>query len=106
MRVVGVSPARTAGRTLRLFELPKPHAGPGKVRIGFDPAYVPGMDVTGIIDEIGPDTVTNLALGDRVKPIVLPRGSHDSTATVSCCRPHPWRISRQGRRSSKPPHCR
>lgn len=101
MRVVGVTPDAYGGpEALRLFELPERHAGPGKVRIavhaaavnptdtvvrsglgherqqGAEPPYVPGMDVAGTIDEIGPDTETDLAVGDRVMAIVMPRGSH------------------------------
>ncbi|MGF7234232.1 MAG: NADP-dependent oxidoreductase [Frankia sp.] len=101
MRVVGVTPDAYGGpEALRLFELPESHAGPGRVRIavhaaavnptdtvvrsgagherqqGAEPPYVPGMDVAGIIDEIGPDTGTDLAVGDWVMAIVMPRGSH------------------------------
>jgi NADPH2:quinone reductase len=101
MRVVGVTPDAYGGpEALRLFELPEPHAGPGTVRIavhaaavnptdavlrsglgherqrGAEPPYVPGMDVAGVVDEIGPDTDTGLAVGDRVMAIVMPRGNH------------------------------
>ncbi|MFF3372243.1 NADP-dependent oxidoreductase [Streptomyces sp. NPDC002680] len=101
MRVVGVTPDAYGGpEALRLFELPDRHAGPGKVRIavhaaavnptdsvvrsglghdrqrGTEPPFVPGMDVAGVIDEIGPDATTDLAVGDRVMAIVMPRGSH------------------------------
>ncbi|WP_035752984.1 NADP-dependent oxidoreductase [Parafrankia discariae] len=101
MRVVGVTPDAYGGpEALRLFELPDRHAGPGKIRIavhaaavnptdtvvrsglaherqqGVDPPYVPGMDVAGVIDEIGPDTGTGLAVGESVMAIVMPRGSH------------------------------
>lgn len=76
----------------------EPHSGAGKVRIrvhaatvnpadvllrigDFDdalrtgtltPPYRPGMEVAGIIDEIGPDTPTDLHIGDRVMAIVIP----------------------------------
>jgi NADPH:quinone reductase-like Zn-dependent oxidoreductase len=40
------------------------------------PPYVPGMDVAGIVDEIGPDTVTNLRVGDAVMAMVVNFGSH------------------------------
>ncbi|WP_063045162.1 quinone oxidoreductase family protein [Nocardia pseudovaccinii] len=101
MRVVGVMPDAYGGpEALRLFELPDRHAGPGKVRIavhaaavnptdavvrtglgherqqGYEPPYVPGMDVAGIVDEVGPDTGTDLGVGDRVMAIVMPKGNH------------------------------
>jgi NADPH2:quinone reductase len=101
VRAVGVTPDAYGGpEALRVFELSEPHAGPGKVRVavhaatvnptdtvvrsgaghdrqnGFDPPYVPGMDVAGVIDEIGPETATDLAVGDHVMAIVLPRGTH------------------------------
>jgi NADPH2:quinone reductase len=102
MRVVGVSGAGGYGgpEALRIFELPDRHAGPGEVRIrvhaaainptdtftrtgarhemlkDFEPPYVAGMDVAGILDEIGPDTDTPLAVGDRVMAIVVPSGQH------------------------------
>ena len=34
------------------------------------------MDVAGVINEVGPSTVTHLAMGDEVIGTVLPRGSH------------------------------
>lgn len=99
MRAVGV---RTFGgpEALEVVELPEIHAGPGEVRIrakaftvnptdtyvrngaraemlakSGPPPYVAGMDVAGVIDEIGPG-VTSVAIGDAVMAIVLPRGSH------------------------------
>ncbi|WP_127508806.1 NADP-dependent oxidoreductase [Actinoplanes solisilvae] len=81
---------------LRVVELPEPHAGYGEIRIqvraaAVSPAdtllragalawalrdapgpYVPGMDVAGVVDEIGPGTVTDLAPGDPVMAMVLP----------------------------------
>ena len=82
MRVVGVSGEGGYGgpEALRIFELPDRHAGPGEVRLAvhaaavnptdtftrigarheqlrqYEPPYVAGMDVAGVIDEIGPDT--------------------------------------------------
>ena len=34
------------------------------------------MDVAGVIDEVGPDTVTDLRVGDKVMAIVVPVGQH------------------------------
>src|SRR5437870_4958010 len=102
MRVVGVSGEGGYGgpEASRVFELPDRHAGAGEVRIAVhdaavnptdtftrngarhemlkvhEPPYVPGMDVAGVIDEVGPDTETDLAVGDRVMAIVMPKGSH------------------------------
>lgn len=40
------------------------------------PPHIPGMDIAGVIDEIGPGTDTDLAIGDAVMAMVLPDGSH------------------------------
>ena len=85
---------------LQLVELPEVHAGPGELRIRVyaatvnptdtslrdgsraealrkdPPPYIPGMDVAGVIDEIGSDTATDLAVGDAVMGMVVPDGSH------------------------------
>lgn len=102
MRVVGVSGEGGYGgpEALRVFELPDRDAGPGELRIAvhaaavnptdtytrngarhaqlrdLEPPYVPGMDVAGVLDQIGPDTDTDLRIGDRVMAIVVPHGSH------------------------------
>ena len=99
MRVVGVD-GYGGPEALRVFDLPDRHAGPGEVRIRvhaaainptdtftrngardellkqFDPPYVAGMDVAGVIDELGPGADTDLTVGDRVMAIVLPSGQH------------------------------
>lgn len=104
MRAVGV---REFGGpdALEVVELPEPHAGPGQVRIRVHaatvnptdtytrngaraerlaaagpPPYVPGMDAAGVVDEIGPDTATELSVGDRVMAIVVPTGSDGAYA--------------------------
>ena len=85
---------------LKVFEVPERHAGPGEVRIrvhaaavnptdtytrnggraemlkAFPPPYVPGMDVAGVVDEIGDGVDKRLTLGDRVMAIVVPSGGH------------------------------
>ncbi len=43
---------------------------------GFPPPYVPGMDAAGVVEKVGPDTPTDLNVGDAVMAVVVPRGSH------------------------------
>lgn len=83
---------------LRQVDLDEPHAGPGRIRIRvyastvnpadvllrigdiddalrastLSPPYRPGMEVAGLVDEIGPDTDTGVRIGDRVMAIVMP----------------------------------
>jgi NADPH:quinone reductase-like Zn-dependent oxidoreductase len=83
---------------LRVVDLPEPHAGPGEIRVrvraaavnpadtllragvharafaGVPAPYVPGMDIAGEIDEIGPGTRTELSLGEPVMAMVMPIG--------------------------------
>ena len=85
---------------LQIVDLPEVHAGPGEVRLrvhaatvnptdtylrngsraealrNVPPPHIPGMDVAGVIDEIGPGTQTNLAVGDTVMAMVVNSGSH------------------------------
>ena len=85
---------------LRIVDLPEVHAGPGEVRLrvhaatvnptdtglrdgsraermkSIDPPYIPGRDAAGVIDEVGPDTDTDLAVGDAVMAMVVPVGAH------------------------------
>ena len=85
---------------LKVFEVPERHAGAGEVRIrvhaaavnptdtytrnggraemlkAFPPPYVAGMDVAGVLDEIGEGVDSRLSLGDRVMAIVVPAGGH------------------------------
>jgi len=80
--------------------LPEVHAGPGEVRIRVHaatvnptdvavrngmraemqkadpPPYVPGMEVAGIVDEVGSGVPDRLKVGDAVMAIVVPKGSH------------------------------
>ncbi len=85
---------------LQVVDLPEVHAGAGEVRIRVHaatvnptdtfirngaraealrkdpPPYIPGMDIAGVIDEIGADTTTDLAIGDAVMAMVAPAGTH------------------------------
>ncbi len=96
MQVVGVE--QFGGpEALAVHEVPEPHAGAGSVRMRVQafavnptdtgvragqrdssqasPPYVPGMDASGVIDEVGPD-VTLWAVGDEVMAIALPLSTH------------------------------
>ncbi|MHB8573838.1 MAG: NADP-dependent oxidoreductase [Dehalococcoidia bacterium] len=83
-----------------MVELLDVHAGPGELRIRVHAAtvnptdtgvrdgsraemlkqvptpHVPGMDAAGVVDEIGPDTATDLKVGDPVMAMAIPLGSH------------------------------
>jgi NADPH:quinone reductase-like Zn-dependent oxidoreductase len=98
MRAVGLF-THGEPEVLRIVDLPEVHAGPGEVRIRVHaatvnptdmavrngtraemqkadpPPYVPGMEVAGIIDEVG-SGVDRLKVGDCVIAIVVPKGSH------------------------------
>ena len=99
MRAVGVNEYGGPG-ALEVVELDDPVAGPGQVLVrvraatvnptdtyGRDgsraeaqradpPPYVPGMDAAGTLEAIGEGVDTELAVGDAVMAIVLPKGSH------------------------------
>ena len=83
---------------LQQVDIEEPHAGPGRLRIrvhaatvnpadallrvgdiddalrasALPPPYRPGMEVAGLVDEIGPDTSTRVGIGDRVMAIMMP----------------------------------
>ena len=100
MRAIGVTTFNGAD-SLEVVDLPERHAGPGEVRLRVHaaavnptdtyhadgsraemlaavgpPPYIPGMDVAGVLDEIGSDVATGLAIGDHVMAIVIPKGAH------------------------------
>ena len=117
---------------LHVVELPTPDPGPGEIRVrvhavavnptdatfragghagqlaGRTPPYIPGVDLAGIVDELGPDTDGRLAVSDRVIAVVVPMGPrggtyaeevvvdersvvHAPTTTISCA---PWAPTR------------
>ena len=104
MKVVGMM-AHGGPEVLKVYETEEVHAGPGQIRIAnkaaavnptdlvarsgvyadrqnaFPPPWVPGMDAAGIVDEIGPGVVTDIALGDRVMAMVVPQGQHGAYAS-------------------------
>lgn len=85
---------------LQVVTVPEVHAASGEVRIrvaastvnptdtylrkgaraqalrDVPPPYVPGMDVAGTVDEIGPGSRTDLRIGDPVMAMVVNFGSH------------------------------
>lgn len=85
---------------LETLNLPEIHAGPGEVRIrnhaatvnptdimnrkgmlsqfqkSVVPPYVPGMEASGVVDEVGKGVATGVKIGDPVIGIVIPRGTH------------------------------
>ena len=102
--------------TLETLNLPEVHAGPGQVRVHVHaaavnptdtmaqngsraeqqkvdpPPYVPGMDIAGVVDEVGNGVSTSVQVGDNVMATVVPKGNHggyreqivlDSEAVVS-----------------------
>ncbi|MET0188479.1 MAG: NADP-dependent oxidoreductase [Pseudonocardia sediminis] len=110
MRAVGV---RVLGGpdALEVLDLPEPHAGPGELRIrvqaaavnptdtlqrstrrqDVDPPWVPGMDIAGVVDEVGAESSAGgtssdtgagdlLAVGDPAMAIVVPAGTHGAYA--------------------------
>jgi NADPH:quinone reductase-like Zn-dependent oxidoreductase len=99
MRAVGLF-THGGPEVLQVVDVPEVHAGPGQVRIRVHaatvnptdmgvrngsraeqqkadpPPYVPGMEVAGIVDEIGGGVPDRLKMGDAVMAIVVPKGSH------------------------------
>src|SRR5215212_1488257 len=100
MRAAGVTEFG-GPEALHVVDVPEEHAGPGQVRLrvtaatvnptdthlvlgayaGRDPVkqppWVPGMDVAGVLDEIGEGVDRpDLAVGARVMGVVVPSGAH------------------------------
>lgn len=99
MRAVGIR-IHGGPEVLKVIDLPEVHAGPGAVRVRVraaavnptdikwrdgsraelqkvdPPPYVPGMDVAGIIDEVGAGVSTGVKVGDAVMAMVVPKGNH------------------------------
>jgi NADPH:quinone reductase-like Zn-dependent oxidoreductase len=99
MRAIGVTEFG-GPEALHPVDVPEEHAGPGQVRVRVtaavvnptdthlvagayaerdpakEPPWVPGMDAAGVLDEIGDGVETDLAVGDRVMAVVVPRGAH------------------------------
>jgi NADPH:quinone reductase len=99
MRAVGLM-KHGSPEVLEVVDVPEVHAGAGQIRIHVraaainptdtlvrngsraeqqkvdPPPYVPGMDVAGIVDQVGDGVTTGISVGDRVMAMVVPKGSH------------------------------
>src|SRR4051812_22524364 len=100
MRAVGVTEFG-GPEALHLVDVPEEHAGgPGEIRLRVtaatvnptdtyavlgayaerdpvkQPPWVPGMDVAGVVDEVGDGVSTGLTVGDAAMGIVVPSGAH------------------------------
>ena len=99
MRAVGVN-NYGGPEALEVVELPDPEAGLGQILLRvhaavvnptdtygrngaraeqqatFDPPWVSGMDVAGVVEAIGDDVDTTLSVGDHAMAMVVPEGSY------------------------------
>lgn len=107
MRAVGVM-VHGGPEALEVVDVPEVHAGPGEVRIRVHaatvnptdimarngsraeqqkvdpPPYVPGMDVAGIVDEVGDAVSTGVKVGDTVIAMVVPKEATGHIESRSC----------------------
>jgi NADPH2:quinone reductase len=98
MRAAGVTEFG-GPEALHIVDVPEEHAGPGQVRLRVTaaavnptdtylvlgayadrdpvktPPWVPGMDVAGVVDEVG-DGVEHVVVGEAVMGVVVPTGAH------------------------------
>jgi NADPH:quinone reductase len=99
MRAVGLF-VHGGPEVLQVVDVPEVHAGPGQVRVRvhaatvnptdtkardgaraeehklLPPPYVPGMDIAGIVDEVGEGVTTAVQVGDAVMAMVVPKANH------------------------------
>jgi NADPH:quinone reductase-like Zn-dependent oxidoreductase len=98
MRAVGVTEFG-GPEALHVVDVPEEHPGPGQVRLRVtaatvnptdthavagayadrdpvkQPPWVPGMDVAGVVDEVG-EGVEHVAVGEAAMGVVVPSGAH------------------------------
>ena len=99
MRAVGLV-EHGGPEVLQVVDVPAVHAGPGEVRIDVKaaavnptdtmarngsraevqkldpPPYVPGMDIAGVVDQVGEGVTTRVQVGDAVMAMVVPKAAH------------------------------
>ena len=99
MRAIGIMEFG-GPEALELVDVPEIHAGPGEVRIKVSaatvnptdimtrngtraeqlkvdpPPYVPGMDIAGVVDEVGDGVDTGVNVGDAVMGMVVTKAAH------------------------------
>ena len=119
MRVVGVSEFG-GPEALRVFDIPDPQTGPGEVRIRVraatvnptdtftrngaraealrkgPPPYVAGMDIAGVVDEIGAGVAAGFGVGEHVMAIVVASLRTAATARRSYSPQNRWSALRLG----------
>jgi NADPH:quinone reductase len=127
MRAVGVLECGGPD-ALQVVDLPEPHADAGQIRVRVHAAtvnpgdtilrarhadhalrhhplpYIPGMELAGVLDEIGPHTVTGLAVGDHVLGWVNPTRRAGGAYAEYVCSIRPGSPGHQPARAiAKPP---
>ena len=99
MRAVGLL-EHGGPEALQVVDVPAVSAGPGEVRIAVKaaavnptdtmarngsradvqkldpPPYVPGMDIAGVVDQVGEGVTTGVQVGDSVIAMVVPKAAH------------------------------
>ena len=99
MRAVGIM-VHGGPKALEVVDVPEVYAGPGEIRIKnrasavnptdvivrngmraelqkkYPPPYIPGMDLAGIVDQVGEGVSTGVKVGDSVIAMVVPKSTH------------------------------
>ena len=99
MRAVGIM-VHGGPNALQVIDVPEVYAGPGEIRIRsqasavnptdvivrngmradlqnkYPPPYIPGMDLAGIVDQVGEGVSTGIKVGDSVIAMVVPKSIH------------------------------
>jgi NADPH:quinone reductase len=99
MRAIGIM-EHGGPEVLQVVDVSEVNAGPGQIRLAVravavnptdvmarngsraeqqkldPPPYVPGMDVAGLVDQIGAGVTSGIKIGDRVMAMVVPNAAH------------------------------
>ena len=99
MRAVGIR-VHGGPDALEVLDVPEVYAGPGEIRIRnqasavnptdvivrngmraelqkkYPPPYIPGMDLAGVVDQVGEGVSTGIKVGDNVIAMVVPKSIH------------------------------